>query len=151
MEIRIVEMWDKKKSTYHKSLNEFIDGEIKEIEKKGYGWLDLCYDDLITLLIKDIFSEISEYGYDGYGVVNDEIKFHRIDDGNYQGTIIYMIPKGDYQPDDYILTKVSYGSCSSCDTLQSVEYDYRYSEDKDRLISELMTLSLHIIQRSKFV
>lgn len=149
--MKIVEMWEKQKFTYQQSLNDFIDGKIKEGEKKDYDWLDLRYDDLITLLIKDIFSEISEYGIYGYGVVNDKIQFHRIDDGDYQGTIIYMIPKGDYQPYDYILTKVSYGSCSGCDTLQGVEYDYRDNGDKDELISELMTLSLHIIQRSKFV
>lgn len=44
----------------------------------------------------------------------DITKIHVIDDGDYQGTTIYLIPKDTYQPyaSDYIWTHNYYGSCS---------------------------------------
>ena len=46
-----------------------------------------------------------------------------IDDGDYQGTLMFLIPKDCYQPSesDYLLTFVSYGSCSVCDTLMGIQ------------------------------
>lgn len=69
-----------------------------------------------------------------------------IDDGDYQGTMLFAIPARRYQPDetDYIFTYVYYGSCSGCDTLQSVQEDW----DED-FLEGFMTLSLHLIQKMK--
>lgn len=76
----------------------------------------------------------------------DYAKIHQIDDGEYQGTLMFLIPRANwYQPAeyDYILTYISYGSCSVCDTLQSIQSDYRFAETeegKEQVIKDLMTL-----------
>jgi hypothetical protein len=55
-----------------------------------------------------------------------------IDDGDYQGTQIFIIPTDTYQPSvkDYVMTDTYYGSCSGCDTLQAISgYDYALPTD----------------------
>ena len=39
---------------------------------------------------------------------------HEIDDGDYQGTLLYLIPFTTYQPTEYeyLMTYTDYGSCS---------------------------------------
>jgi len=50
-------------------------------------------------------------------------KITEVDDGGYQGTLLYLIPFDTYQPTEYeyLMTYVNYGSCSVCDTLQSIQ------------------------------
>ena len=83
----------------------------------------------------------------------DPQRIHSIDDGDYQGTLVYVIGAMGYQPSDYWYVKVYYGSCSGCDTLQSIMYDGRYGEDGDTpsedQINQYMTLALHIVQGLK--
>lgn len=74
-----------------------------------------------------------------------------VDDGDYQGTQIFLIPEETYQPseDEYLITSVGYGSCSGCDTLQSI---HSYNDEKkpsESQVSEYMTLALHLIQKMK--
>jgi len=79
-------------------------------------------------------------------------KLTEIDDGQYQGTLLYLIPRNDYQPSawEYIITCVEYGSCTVCDILQGIHcYDTDEYPDKDQLKS-YMRLCLHIIQRCKY-
>jgi hypothetical protein len=75
-------------------------------------------------------------------------RIHEIDDGDYQGTLVYVIAAGGYQPDDYWYVKVGYGSCSGCDTLQAIS---GYSDEKpnDSQIEQYMTLATHILQGLK--
>lgn len=46
-----------------------------------------------------------------------------IDNGDYQGTLLFLIPQNTYQPAEYeyLMTYVGYGSCSGCDTLQAIQ------------------------------
>ena len=46
-----------------------------------------------------------------------------IDDGDYQGTLVFLIPFDTYQPSEheYIMTFVGYGSCNVCDALQAAQ------------------------------
>ena len=46
-----------------------------------------------------------------------------IDNCDYQGTQLFLIPLSTYQPseDEYLITYVGYGSCSGCDTLISIQ------------------------------
>lgn len=46
-----------------------------------------------------------------------------IDNGAYQGTILFLIPRDTYQPSEYeyLMTYIGYGSCSVCDTLQGIQ------------------------------
>ena len=57
----------------------------------------------------------------------DPNRIHEIDDGDYQGTLVYVIAAKDYQPDDYWYVKIGYGSCSACDTLEAIR---NFSDEK---------------------
>lgn len=71
-----------------------------------------------------------------------------VDDGDYQGTQIFLIPEDTYQPsaDEYIITNTYYGSCSGCDTLQGIN-EYSYELPSESQVSEYMTLALHLVQK----
>src|SRR5688572_8003061 len=71
------------------------------------------YQDIVAAVIEVINPD------DDYGLPNKN-KIHAIDDGDYQGTLLCVIPAVGYQPDDYWYVKVGYGSCSGCDTLQAI-------------------------------
>jgi len=78
----------------------------------------------------------------------DPERIHEIDDGNYQGTLIYVIGATGYQPNDYWYVKISYGSCTGCDTLEAIR---RYSNKKpnEEQVRDYMTLALHVVQGLK--
>lgn len=78
----------------------------------------------------------------------DHKNVHEIDDGDYQGTLIYVIPSEGYQPDTYWVTKVAYGSCSGCDTLEAIR-DYEDGAPDEKQIEDYVTLCLHLIQQMK--
>jgi hypothetical protein len=73
-----------------------------------------------------------------------------IDDGEYRGTQIFIIPIDTYQPslEDYVMTDTYYGSCSGCDTLTAIS---QYDDDlpTDEQVKEYMTLALHLVQKLK--
>ena len=75
----------------------------------------------------------------------DPERIHEIDDGNYQGTLVYVIGGSGYQPSRYWYVKVSYGSCSGCDTLEAIR-SYRDESPDEKQVREYMTLALHIVQ-----
>src|SRR5581483_5779174 len=95
------------------------------------------YDRIVQIVIEAI-------GGDGYGEP-DPSRIHTIDDGDYQGTLLFVIAANGYQPYDYWYTKVSYGSCSGCDTLEAVR---SYSDDTPTAeqVNDYWTLALHIVQ-----
>ena len=72
-------------------------------------------------------------------------RIHLIDDGDYQGTLVFVIGAKGYQPSDYWYVKVSYGSCSGCDTLESIK-DYSDAPPTENQVNDYMTLALHIVQ-----
>lgn len=96
------------------------------------------YQDLVTRVIKTINPDLD------YGAPCWE-KVHEIDDGDYQGTLLYIIPNCGYQPSTYWAVAVDYGSCSGCDTLEGI----RSEDDLEERLNQYMTLALHIIQGLK--
>ncbi len=77
----------------------------------------------------------------------DPERVHQVDDGDYQGTLVFVIGATGYQPSNYWSVLVSYGSCSGCDTLQRL-LDYGETMTEERL-DGLMTLALHVVQKIK--
>jgi hypothetical protein len=75
----------------------------------------------------------------------DPERIYEIDDGNYQGTHVYVIGEQGYQPNKYWYVKVSYGSCSGCDTLKNIK-SYRDGQPDADQVGKYMTLALHIVQ-----
>lgn len=101
------------------------------------------YKEVVSNVIKHITSE------DEYGDCNlDPDRIHEIDDGDYQGTLIYVIGAKGYQPSDYWVVSVNYGSCSGCDTLQRIR-DYSNDTPDEDQVKDYMTLALHIVQGIK--
>lgn len=98
----------------------------------------------IVRKIFEICINVSDSKYDNYDIEN----LHVIDDGHYQGTVIFIIPKNVYQPsaEDYLVTDTYYGSCSGCDTLQSI-CGYEYEFPTNEQVKEYMTLALHLVQK----
>jgi hypothetical protein len=101
-------------------------------------------DDYIDI-VKAVVSVIGEEG--AYGEP-DATRIHQIDDGDYQGTLVFVIAGEGYRPSEYWYVKVVYGSCSGCDTLQRIRDDIDDPLTKKQL-DAYMTLALHIVQGFK--
>jgi hypothetical protein len=90
---------------------------------------------------------VEAIGADGYDDPDPE-RIHQIDDGDYQGTLVFVIGANGYQPSNYWAVMVSYGSCSVCDTLQALR-GYDDEAPTVEQVTGYMTLALHIVQGLK--
>jgi hypothetical protein len=77
---------------------------------------------------------------DNNGAAPDPDRIHTIDDGHYQGTLVFVVASGGYQPSRYWTTRVEYGSCSGCDALEAAHCG------SDRA-GDYWTIALHMMQR----
>lgn len=103
------------------------------------------YKDLVVLVVAMLTGDDSDYGE-----WPDPKRVHEINDGDYQGTLVYVIAATGYQPSTYWYTQVAYGSCSGCDTLSGIrDYDYESSTPTGPQIQQYMTLALHLVQHMK--
>lgn len=104
------------------------------------------YLDLVKLVIENITSEDDDYNFNP-----DPTRIHTIDDGDYQGVLLFVIAAKGYQPSKYWYVAIYYGSCSGCDTLQDIRYsgtEYDAPANETQL-KDYMTLCLHIVQQLK--
>lgn len=108
-----------------------------------------AYRDIVAAVVTMLHDD------DDYRSIDPE-RIHEIDDGDYQGTLVYVIGASGYQPSTYWYVKVSYGSCSGCDTLQQIlsgDWGHESEEEaqawKKAAMDQLMTLALHIVQGLK--
>ena len=117
------EKWDKNKDKLEAALRKT---DISRVE----------YRDLLVLTVDHI---LNDGGYNEPRWNTEKIT--EIDDGNYQGTLLYLIPEDTYQPSEgkYLMTYIGYGSCSCCDLLQSIR-PYSDEETTDDDIAEFMAL-----------
>ena len=120
--------WDKNQSKLLQNLMERTD-------------LNKCYyKTLVELTFESIMNEENDMN------TYDISKITEIDDGDYQGTLIYLIPFAVYQPaeGEYLMTFINYGSCSACDTLQGIQ---KWSNDKltECQLTDFMALCKDII------
>ena len=127
--------WDKNKDKLEKALRETKD-------------LNSCnYKDLVKLVVMHIFNNGLEercYNFDTWNT--DRIT--EIDNGDYQGTLLYLIPRDTYQPCEYeyLMTYVGYGSCSGCDTLLKIQ-SFNYGDEllTEEQIKDFMSLCKDIV------
>lgn len=114
-----VDQWEKNKENLRKALEQF------DFDKDYMGYKVLMFL-IITHILEDKW---------------DSENFTTIDDGDYQGTLLFVIPERCYQPnaENYLMTYVEYGSCSYCDTMLAIL-------GSDTMVEDLMTLALHMIQ-----
>lgn len=100
------------------------------------------YEDIVRNVISVITDE------DGYRDSPDPERIHRIDDGDYQGTLLFVIGAKGYQPHNYWFVKVYYGSCSGCDTFQAVR-GYSDEPPTPEQVKDYMGLALNVVQGLK--
>jgi len=125
-----LEQWDKNKER----LEDRLDDDRK---------LNSCdYEYLVKLVVNYVLNdEEPRYGED-YDSENITV----IDDGHYQGTLLFVIPQKTYQPSEYeyLMTYVGYGSCSGCDTLQSIQ-SWNDEKPTKQQLKDYMTLCKDIV------
>ena len=124
--------------------------------------LNCEYIHLVKLVVEEIFNDGIARESDTF-LFSDKVwdgdKITVIDNGDYQGTLLFAIPKACYQPGayEYLMTYVGYGSCSGCDTLLAIQDGY-WGEDwcnngnnalpiKEQ-VDDFMALCLHIVENT---
>ena len=129
MDNRIIRLWDEYKGLLEQHIKQTNQEEIE-------------YEFLVKLIVKEIINR-GEIEYDA-----DKITV--IDNGDYQGTQIFIIPRDIYQPEAewYLVTYAEYGSCSGCDTIIGIK-GYEGGLPDEEQVKDYMTLCLHLIQRMK--
>lgn len=130
--------WDKYKGN--------LEEHIRTHEQDEYG----SYDGLVRLLFAKVINPAIEADFEKFAIGYDDIYF--IDDGNYQGTLVFILHRDTYQPcaSDYVYTNVYYGSCSYCDTLQSIR-GWEDGLPNEQQVKDYMTLCLHLLQRCNYM
>lgn len=140
-----IDAWNKNNSLLLEDFKKEIPVDYKEI---------LCR--LIEVVINPYIKELSDYPmHKGIDIQDITV----IDNGDYQGTLLFIMPFDCCQPEpnDYIFTAVNYGSCSGCDTFQSIESSYHlyaYDEnerDIEGAAKDFQTLALHLLQHFKYI
>ena len=131
-----VSKWNKNK----KNLEEYF----RNTRQEEYN----NYKTIVTKLIELVINYNVEDSF-------EQLDFERIteiDNGDYQGTLIYVIPKGYYQPciEDYVYTFVYYGSCSGCDVLLAIS-DYEEDKPNEEQVKGYMQLALNILQQFHYL
>ena len=105
----VKEGWGKHKEELRAKLNAICFGGMS-------FYLSISYVDLVNIALQTIVEpELKEK--------LDYNNLHELDDGDYQGTLLYLIPFVGYQPShyQYLMTTMWYGSCSGCDALQAAK------------------------------
>ena len=125
-------------------IKEFVDrfmAKEKEIRDLFSSKHPESYADIVRVVVEAIKKE------DDYDTPDPE-RIHQIDDGDYQGTLVFVIAANGYQPSTYWAVLVSYGSCSGCDTLEGIR-GYDDSPPNEQQVKDYWTLALHVVQGLK--
>lgn len=106
------------------------------------------YELLVRRLFDIVINPSIENDYYGFDTKN----FLVIDDGDYQGTQVFILHRNVYQPsvEDYVYTNTYYGSCSGCDTLLGIS-GYGSELPDEEQVKDYMRLCLHLLQRCNFM
>jgi len=128
----------------HKFVARFMDGKA-ELRNQFKENEPTQYKDIVKAVITLVRDE------DDYEYNPDPNNITIINDGDYQGTLLFIIPETGYQPREYWYVKVWYGSCGGCDTLQGIhdDGDWETEEPTEGQLDDYMTLTLHIVQNLK--
>ena len=124
-----LEKWDANKELLRKALSEA-------------NLTECVYLDLVKMVVRYVLNDENEYDYDRW----DYDRITEIDNGDYQGTLLYLIPKNTYQPAEYeyLMAFVDYGSCSGCDTLQYLQ-SLIYPNQTEKDVADFMKLCKDIL------
>lgn len=134
--------WNKNRETLRKVLSERTD--LNTIE----------YKELVKLTFDVIFNECNHES-NRYAIRTHDQPLNlnaitKIDDGDYQGTLLFLIPFDTYQPgeNEYLMTYIGYGSCSGCDVLQGLQSFSANEKLDENQINGFMSLCKDIISNT---
>ena len=129
---------------------QHLETKLRLTEQKNY-WE---YKDLVRMTV-DIVINSYLIGNEGGRIQNgfDSEQITEVDDGDFMGTKLFLIPLAVGYPEvyDYICIDVGYGSCCVCDTLQRIRDDVNGTETgcpNEGQIKQYMHLCMHMIQRA---
>jgi len=134
----IIKQWEENKG----KLREYFSAD-KKLSGCDYSYI-----------VAKVFEIAVPKGMESYSEKWNTEEMEEIDFGHYQGDYIYIIPPASYQPmpSERLITTVSYGSCSGCDTLQAIQADDNWEEvPTESQLNDYMTLALHIVQNAKML
>jgi hypothetical protein len=124
------EKWDKNKK------------KLEDVLREDTALNSCDYDYLVKLVVENILNDETN----DYGDTWDSKNITTVDNGDYQGTQLFLIPLKTYQPSEYeyLMTYVGYGSCSGCDTLQAIQcwYDKKPTEEQ---VKDFMNLCKDLV------
>lgn len=134
----ISEKWEKNKD------------KLKRAFETTNGLNECEYTDIVKMTFDIIYNSDEKYSDETFYRNLDIENITKIDNGDYQGTLLYLIPFDTYQPNEneYLMTYVGYGSCSGCDTLLAIQADGEGRFLNDGQVNDFMTLALHILQHT---
>lgn len=112
--------------------------KISEVYTDDCSSWDSNYADLVKLTFDIIYNDENNWDCDTLDV--DHIT--EVDNGDYQGTLLFLIPFRTYQPSEgeYLMTYIGYGSCTVCDALQSA-----LCNDDEQRTKELFAIAKDLI------
>lgn len=133
---KFVEKWNRYK--------ENLENYFRNTKQEEYQ----DYKDIVKALFKNVINQGETYHWNKFNI--EEMTL--IDDGDYQGTQIFIIPLDTYQPniEDYVVTNTYYGSCSGCDTLLAIN-EFSSGLPSEEQIHDYMMLALHLLQKCKWL
>ncbi len=127
-------------------VKEFVEAYMRNEKRMRTRFAAKCpgaYEDIV----REVIECINDYGDNEGSLLKplpDPERIHQIDDGCYQGTLVFVIGEHGYQPSEYWYVRMEYGSCAICDTLQSIEWSGSPTEQQ---LDDMMTLALHVVQQ----
>lgn len=129
-----VMQWDKNKNRLQEALKD-------DCSLNSCNYLYLVKK-VVELVLNDEKAENS-YEYEKW----DFDRITEINDGDYQGTLLFLIPRRTYQPGagEYLMTYSYYGSCSGRDALQAIQ-DWGDNPPTEAQLRDYMSLCLHLIE-----
>lgn len=133
MLIMMREKWYKNEKKLRAALPDFLAGRDYTPE----------YKELVKLVF-DIIVNSDEEEFSDNRLLTNHIT--QIDDGDYQGTLLFTIPFDTYQPAEYeyLMTYIGYGSCSGCDALQHAFYCH-LDEDIEGKVNDIMEICRDLV------
>lgn len=132
-------------------IQKYVDA-FRENKKQFEKWVESIEEEITYIdILKQVVNLCLNPKYVDTLYELDEDKITEIDNGDYQGTLIYLIPRSCYQPmvSDYVYTSVFYGSCSGCDALLAAQ-GWNYCNIKYD-VDMVTTIALHIVENMKWL
>jgi len=119
-----IDKWDENKDKLKRAIEEDC-----AINNSGYDYL-------LKLIVRYILNDGESKKGEKWEWLDadrwNEDRITMIDDGQYQGTLLFFIPQDVESPGhwEYLQTYVEYGSCSLCDMLEGIQYQDKLFEQK---------------------